>query len=59
VRDYPPPVNSSEFLVQLINTKAMSSYNDHVLYFESEVGGPPNVFAFPTKESHYLTVAKA
>ena len=45
----------------------MSSYQDrfvkigavfHALYFENEVSHPPNFFAFLTKVTYYLTVAK-
>ena len=55
-------------IFQLTTTEAMSSYEDpfvkiglvfHALYFENEVGDPPNFFAFLTKVTHYLTVAKA
>ena len=53
-------------IFQLTTTEAMSSYEDrfvkigvvfHALYFENKVGDP-NFFAFLTKETHYLTVAK-
>jgi len=45
----------------------MSSYEDefvktgvvfYALYFENKVGDPPIFFAFPTKVTHCLTVAK-
>ena len=53
-------------IFQLRSTEDMSSYEHwcvkigvvlHALYFENEVGDPP-FFAFLTKVTHYLTVAK-